>query len=122
MNDLYRVDSNQLIERPSSFVKMASVSNYAKLIEVRIEFMSLGEVDTMNEKYQAEVKIRSRWYDDEIIDQYDKNKHWNPKLFIRNALHDLKEDISYHCTRMDNKTIITETRVSKGKAFSFYRI
>ena len=117
MNDLYRVDSNQLIERPSSFVKMASVSNYAKLIEVRIEFMSLGEVDTMNEKYQAEVKIRSRWYDDEIIDQYDKNKHWNPKLFIQNALHDLKEDISYQCTKMDNKTIVTETRVSKGKSF-----
>ena len=36
--------------------------SYAKLVWVRIEFITFGEVDTLSEKYQAEVKIRSKWY------------------------------------------------------------
>lgn len=89
--------------------------DYARLIWVRIEFVTIGEVDTMNEKFQAEVKIRSKWYDQGDFTEYDKNKNWYPKLYIENALHDVKEEISYSVTRLeDDKCMITETRVAKG--------
>ena len=54
-------------------------------------------------------------YDDEEIFEYDKKKHWYPKLFIENALHDVKEEITYHVDRIQGKSIITETRIAKGK-------
>ena len=41
-----------------------------------IQFLTIGEVDTTNEKYQAEVLIRSRWYMDEEVEKYDKAIHW----------------------------------------------
>ena len=95
-------------------IKMNNENNYAKLVVVIIEFISIGEVDTTNEKYDAEVKIISKWIDDEEIDEYDKKKHWYPQLFIVNAFYDVKEDILYHVDRFENKSIITETRIAKG--------
>ena len=86
INQFYGKESGSLLNR-NSFVKMASINNYAKLVEVRIEFMSLGEVDTMNEKFQAIVKIKSKWIENENIKDYDPKEYWNPKLFIENALH-----------------------------------
>ena len=109
-------DKNSLIDpQPPTYVEMTSLNKYAKLVEVSIEFLSLGEIDTMNEKYEAEVRIKSRWYDDEEIDEYDKSIHWYPKLFIVNALPDVKEDIRYRVERLQNKSIITEIRIAKGK-------
>jgi hypothetical protein len=31
---------------------------YARVVQVRIEFVSIGEVDTYKEKYQAEIKVK----------------------------------------------------------------
>jgi hypothetical protein len=115
MNGFYNFESTKLVVPQSDLMfKMSSAANYAKLIEVRIEFLSFGEVDTMNEKFQAEVKVRSRWYDDEDIEIYDKSIHWYPKLFIENALHDVKEEISYQVDKLNDKSIITEIRIAKG--------
>ena len=101
---------------PPTYVEMTNIANkYAKLVEVSIEFLSLGEIDTMSERYEAEVRIRSRWYDDEEIDEYDKSIHWYPKLFIVNALPDVKEEIRYRVERLHEKSIITEIRIAKGK-------
>jgi hypothetical protein len=115
MNGFYNFETSKLMPNEHhTMLKMSSSSNYAKLIEVRIEFLTFGEVDTMNEKFQAEVRVRSRWYDDEDIDIYDKTKHWYPKLFIENALHDVKEEISYQVDKLNDKSIITEIRIAKG--------
>ena len=85
ISELQRIENNSLIQgRTPNFINSVSVNCYAKLVEVRIEFITLGEIDTMNEKFNAEVRIISRWYDDEDIDEYDKKKHWSPKLFIEN--------------------------------------
>jgi hypothetical protein len=89
-----------------------------KIVWVRIEFENIGEVDTMNEKYQAQVRIKSKWYhidNAEDVSNYDPKKHWYPKLYIENALHDVKEEISYKVNKLENgRTMITETRVARG--------
>ncbi len=95
-------------------IAMNNFNSSPRIVEVRIVFLTIGEVDTMNEKYQAQVKIRSKWYENEELEEYDPNKNWNPKLFIENALHDLKEEITYTITKLENKTMIVETRISRG--------
>ena len=116
---LEKCEKNSLLESisPSTYLQLETIGHIKsiKIIEVKIEFVAIGEVDTMNEKYQAQVKIKSKWVENEIIDEYDPDEHWNPKLFIENAFHDLKEEIHYKATKYDDKrTLITETRISKG--------
>ena len=88
-----------------------------KYVQVVIEFTRIGEIDTMNEKYQAEVIIESKWTENFDIIEYDPDLHWNPKLFIENAINELKETISYRTHKENGCTVITEVRRSKGKFF-----
>lgn len=107
-------EGSLMLEKPLSIKMEKEKETFAKIVWVRIEFIAFGEVDTFNEKYQAEVKIRAKWYDEDI-DTYDKNKNWYPKLYIENAMHDVKEEFNYKVDRLEgNKVMITETRVSKG--------
>lgn len=124
ISELQRIDNSTMLHaRTPNFIKVDAVNSYAKLVEVRIEFLNLGEIDTMNEKFSAEVRIKSRWYDDEEIEEFDKKKHWHPKLFIENALADkYQEDISFSVSRIDGKSIVTETRIAKGKLLNFYSL
>jgi hypothetical protein len=61
------------------------------------------------------IKKRSSWYDNEVLEEYDPDVHWYPKLFVENAIYDkYYEDISFRTSKVDGKTMITETRVCKG--------
>jgi len=98
--------------------------------------LNLGDIDTLNEKYQAQVAIESRWVVD--IDQLSfdlssddqkslsdgksitltnySQKHWHPHLYIENALGDQKEQIRYSAKRSkeDNQIYVCEHRDMKG--------
>lgn len=84
-------------------------------IQVSIEFLTIGEVDTLNEKFQAEVRITSKWCDNQYDkEEYEKDVDWNPYLFIENSMHDVKEEFKYKVEKFDNRREITETRIAKG--------
>lgn len=86
-----------------------------KHVQVYIHFGRIGEIDTMNEKYQAEFTVESSWISNEPISNYDPNVHWNPKLYIENAIQEPKESIKYSLSRdANNNCIITEIRQVKG--------
>lgn len=87
-----------------------------RIVQVVIEFTRIGEIDTMNEKYQAEIIIESKWRDKRDYDniEYDPDVHWNPRLFIENAINEIKENITYRVTKENGSSIITEVRRSKG--------
>ena len=55
-----------------------------------------------------------RYEDDGSINEYDKKTRWYPKLFIENALENVKEEITYSVTHVEDKCMITETRIAKG--------
>ncbi len=105
-------------------------------VSIRLMFLRIGEIDTLNEKYQAQASIEARWpiefdklssdlsYDDQkrLIDgksisllKYVET-HWHPQLFIENAIGDLKEQIRYSAkkTKEDNLIYICEHRDIKG--------
>jgi hypothetical protein len=98
--------------------------------------INLGEIDTLNEKYQAHASIESRWpvpydkflsnlsYDDQnrltngksitLVKYAESN--WHPHLYIENGLGELKEQIKYsgRINQDDNKIYICEHRDIKG--------
>lgn len=86
-----------------------------KIIECRVEFVTFGEVDTFNEQFKAHVLIRSRWFENEIITEYDPKTAWNPKLFVENAIPEkFYEEINYKLEQHEDRTEITEVRSCKG--------
>jgi len=99
-------------------------------------FLRIGEIDTLNEKYQAHAAIEARWSIniDKLLpslssDDYQRlikgksislikygESHWHPQLYIENAIGDLKEQIRYSAKRstIDNEIYICEHRDIKG--------
>lgn len=104
----------------TTYLNMESFSTDLRIIECSIEFLQIGEVDTMNERYQAIVKTKSKWFENEILTEYDPKKNWNPRLYIENALHEkFQEEINYKIVTIDKRTLITEIRISKGKIIHY---
>ena len=76
--------------------------NYLKeprIVHVSVEFTRLGEIDTMNDNYNAEICIESKWIEKDHIQNYNPEQHWNPQLFIENTLIEPKEKIKYKIIR-----------------------
>jgi hypothetical protein len=70
-----------------------------RTVQVYFEFYRIGEIDLMNEKYNAEISIESKWVEKDYIQNYNPEHHWNPRLFIENALQEPKEKIKYNIIR-----------------------
>lgn len=84
------------------------------IVEVAFEFCSIGEIDTLKETFQAAVVIESKWSTTESFVKYEPSKHWNPMLYVDNAL-DVKETVFYEVVE-DNGLFrtVTEIRSIKG--------
>jgi hypothetical protein len=111
-------------------------SNKAIKVYIRLMFLRIGEIDTLNEKYQAQASIEARWEvkfeklsadlsaDDQKNLMNGKSvsllkyaeSHWHPQLYIENALGDLKEQIRYSAKKSkdDNEFYVCEHRDVKG--------
>ena len=91
----------------------------AKIIQVKIEFIQIGKIDTQNETFNACVKIIAKWIDNEVKDnKYDSKKDWNPRIYIENIQTEkYKEKITFSLANLYNETWITETRISEGFFF-----
>jgi hypothetical protein len=86
----------------------------AKEVKVSVIFTRLNEVDTMNEKFSCEATIFASWIDyaddlqksvdDEDAYFWDHENHWDPQLYIDNAIGDIKEkDVKYNFERYYDK-------------------
>lgn len=88
-----------------------------RVVEVFFMFYKIGEIDTMNERFLAEVRIETKWIEPHLIETYDPKKHWNPKLYIENAMQLTKEDVRYKVAKdaFDGRnTVVTEIRKVRG--------
>lgn len=116
MNIIHNSSSSpSLLAFPNGSPGHARGPSHLKLVEVRVEFITFGEVDTFNEQFKAHVLVRSRWFEDGQIEEYDPKKDWNPKLFVDNAIPEkYYEEIRYKLQQMADRTEITEIRTCKG--------
>jgi hypothetical protein len=105
-------------------------------VSIRLMFLRIGEIDTLNEKYQAQASIEARWpiefekLSSDLSSEDQKRliegksisllkyaeSHWHPQLFIENVIGDLKEQIRYSSkkSKEDNQIYICEHRDIKG--------
>ena len=100
------MDSLDTLEQPSwaSTVDVYIIINYTKILDI----------DTINQRFHAEVIIESKWFDPNIKsinDQIDEKKIWKPDLFIENGLigREFREEITY---RILNELVEVKTEES----------
>lgn len=80
--------NNKLRFRSEYDRKRALIARSPKhVVQTAFEFTRIGEIDTLDEKFQAEVIIESKWKIDPMTEpdilnkgEYDPKKNWNPKL------------------------------------------
>ena len=86
----------------------------AKEVKVSVVFTRLNEIDTMNEKFSCEATIFASWMDSmnelkKSVDEegtyvWDPENHWDPQLYIDNAIGEIKEkDVKYNFERHFDK-------------------
>ncbi|CAF4000135.1 unnamed protein product [Rotaria magnacalcarata] len=106
-------------EKPLSYVVSTSLtpvpesSFNARIVRIRLVFIRIGEIDTLNEKYQADIYYEARWI--EImnvsllnltaqqqgqllngnvtvrLNDFNRTIHWTPQLFVENAIGQIGE-------------------------------
>jgi hypothetical protein len=92
----------------------------ARQVEIMVEFVRVGEIDTMNERYNAEFNIEAKWIDNLVTDKYDPKVHWNPEIFIENALN-TTQVVNYNLDKKhDGSVYVIECRNIKGIHFFFH--
>lgn len=94
----------------------------SRQVEICVEFFRIGEIDTMNERYNAEFNIEAKWIDFNmaITDKYDMKVHWNPQIFIENALSTV-QTVNYDLEkRADGAILVTERRNIKGLLYTLF--
>ncbi len=91
-----------------------------KIVYIVTQFRRLSEIDTYTGKYYGQFYIESKWIEPELIDVYQPDKHWNPKLHIENSFPDVSEKISFKVVKNEKTTTITEKRYVKGKFYYKY--
>lgn len=92
-------------------------------IEVKLVIISLHEVDTLNERFTAEIYLESRWpleyEDDTTLDIKAITRTWKPKwvpnLEILNLISKEKYKCWYKISELNKRTFIFEMKRLKGE-------
>jgi hypothetical protein len=65
---------------------------------ITISYTKILDIDTINQRFQAEAVIESNWVDPNIksvSDSFDDKRMWKPDLYIENGIKDVREEVSY---------------------------
>ncbi|CAF3630806.1 unnamed protein product [Rotaria socialis] len=85
----------------------------ARIVRIRLVFIRIGEIDTLNEKYQADIYYEARWIElmnvsllnlttkqqgqllngnvTVRLNDFNRTIHWTPELFVENAIGQIGE-------------------------------
>lgn len=96
----------------------------ARKVFVTVNMIKLGDIDIMNERYQAVFNIELKWFEksNELTqDKYDPKKNFNPQIHVENIFQDIMEDVSFEVTKLPSSeySIVTEKRRIKGNKLRY---
>jgi hypothetical protein len=87
-------------------------------VSIQVGFSKIYDIDTINQRFQAEAIIESKWKDPNITSLNDdiSKLSWKPELFVENSINDTKEEISYKILYDDDsqEIMVSEIRKVKG--------
>lgn len=83
---------------------------------VRVSFSKIYDIDTINQRFQAELLVESKWHEPNINSiNSDLNKlDWKPEIYIENAINDPREEVFNKVVEENGTLMITEIRKVKG--------
>jgi hypothetical protein len=120
------------MRKKSSVGLEINVSAECRDVELRIIFFRIGEIDTLNEKFFAEILLEAKWQEPKVHTEFDTrpmkimntgvflkeekqlfqpNRYWNPKIYVENILSEPNETITYKIKR--------EMKVTNNNSNSF---
>ena len=82
---------------------MESTTSTKKIIRISVEFQWFGQIDTANEKFQCRIRIESKWYENELMTEYNSKIDWNPLLYIENCCYEKFQKPYNSITWFNNK-------------------
>ena len=98
MNKSLNFSQLETLKKENSLKDQQSLST--REVQISVQFLRIGEIDTINERYYAEINIESKWIDIGDLNNYDPKNNWNPKLYIENILLEPKEIIKYDIVKI----------------------
>ena len=76
-----------------------------KHVQVMIEFLRIGQIDNMGEKYDAEINFEATWTENQMITNYDPTIYWNPMIYVENLLIEFYHVYIFYLIKMPYKHI-----------------
>jgi ribosome-interacting GTPase 1 len=83
-----------------------------KNVYLCIEFHRVGQIDMMNEVFQATVNIYASWEVDKIIEEFVESKEWTPSLYIENLVDEKQKKIQYKIEKIGEKNATKVTQIT----------
>ncbi|CAH1788352.1 unnamed protein product [Owenia fusiformis] len=87
------------------------------IVELRVVFLKVGEIDTLKEQYSADAFIQAKWREPALdgksqdeIKHIELERYWNPLLYIDNIINETKDH-----------TWLAATVNSRGEAYVMER-
>ena len=94
-------------------------------VELRVIFIGIGEIDTVNQKFFAEILVEAKWEDPNLCSEFintaensnteekeltSSQKYWNPKIYIENIINDPKQTVHHRIKKVET---VKETEQSQ---------
>ena len=109
---------NKIENNEERFIRNTPSNNFSSInnVYININFTKINDIDTINQRFQAQIEIESKWYDSTVIsDSIDEKKIWKPDLYVENGIKDVREEVTYHVLKNDQKSCnICEIRKVTG--------
>ena len=90
---------------------------HAKMVYIDVEFTKIGDIDTLNEKYFVDLSFQISWEENCLVKNYDKDIHWNPRIYVDNLFTTSEETTEYELFHHDTVTHIIEKRRLKVRNY-----
>ncbi|RNA08901.1 expressed conserved [Brachionus plicatilis] len=85
-------------------------------IETRVIFLRIGDINTVKERFFAEILVESRWEEPKLVFEFKKTelkekeitnykKYWNPNIYVENVLDDSNQTVHYQAKKKRNLNI-----------------
>lgn len=86
-------------------------------VSIRMGISKLYDIDTINQRFHAEVIVESKWHDASIKSIQDDTKTiWRPDIYFENILNEPREELSLKLVWDDEsrRVMVSEIRKVKG--------
>lgn len=88
-------------------------------VYIRLGITKIYDIDTVNQRFQAELIIESKWHESRVkTPNDDVNKLvslWKPDLYIENAINDPKEEITHKIVWDEEKKCLMMSEIRRVK-------